>query len=130
MRRVIDSSALIDAILPTTRQDRALAAMADAELWSPAIVDLEVASALWRLARTGQISAAEADSGVDALQTAPIRRVDDTAVVGEAWRLRESVRVSDAFYVACARLLNADLITSDARLSRAHDLRITVVLLR
>lgn len=129
MRAVVDASAFVDAILPTERQSAALAAMAQVELWAPAILDMEVTSALWRLARTGQISDEEADEGVHALQTAPVRRVDDPAIVGEAWRLRQSVRIPDAFYVATARLLDATLITSDARLSRAPGIGVTVTVL-
>ncbi|MFV0406491.1 MAG: PIN domain-containing protein [Propioniciclava sp.] len=47
-----------------------------------------------------------------------------------AWDLRESVRINDGFYVAAALALNADLLTSDARLSRAPRLGVTVTLLR
>ncbi|UUT34560.1 PIN domain-containing protein [Microbacterium elymi] len=51
-------------------------------------------------------------------------------ITAEAWALRASLRISDAFYVAAARLLDADLLTSDARLSNAPVLGVTVVLLR
>lgn len=45
MRRVVDASAFVDAVLPTTYQDAALAALDGFDLWAPAILDLEVASA-------------------------------------------------------------------------------------
>jgi predicted nucleic acid-binding protein len=121
---------LIDALLPTPRREAALAALAGCELWAPGILDLEVMSAVWRLARAGEVSADEAERAVAHLRTAPIRRVTAAALAPEAWVLRESFRIADAFYIAAARLLEADLVTSDARLSRAPTLGVTVVLLR
>lgn len=129
MRRVVDASALVDAVLPSTRRDAALTALSQHELWAPSIIDLEVLSALWRLVRTSQIDAAEAERGRMLLQHAPLHRVDAASVAAEAWRLRESLRIGDAFYVAAALLLDADLVTSDARLSRAPSLGVTIVLL-
>lgn len=130
MRRVVDASALLDALLPSTVQPAALTALADHELWAPAILDLEVTSALWRLVRSEAITAPEAARAIEGLRTAPIRRLAHVALAEAAWSMRESVRISDAFYVAAARALEADLVTSDARLSRAPSLGVTVVLLR
>ncbi|WP_434810878.1 type II toxin-antitoxin system VapC family toxin [Microbacterium sp. bgisy189] len=129
-RRVVDASAFLDAVLPTDRQDAALRALSGHELWAPAILDLEVTSALWRLARTSAISLEEAERGLARLHDAPIRRVDHVGLAGAAWRSREAIRISDGFYVAAAHALAADLLTSDARLSRAPSLGVTVTLLR
>lgn len=129
MRYVVDASVLVDAVLPTERQSAALTALQDAELWAPTILDLEVTSTLWRLERTGQITDREAGYAVDLLGSTPIRRVDDPTIAAEAWQLRKSIQVADAFYVATARLLDAALITRDARLSHAPRLGVTVVLL-
>ncbi|MGO1316475.1 MAG: type II toxin-antitoxin system VapC family toxin [Cellulomonadaceae bacterium] len=129
MTRVIDASALVDAVLPTARQDAALAALSDHELWAPAIVDLEVASAVHRLERAGTLATPEADRAIELLRAAPIRRMHHDRLVALAWELRPALRVSDAFYVAAARLLRAELVTSDARLSRAPGLGVSVLLL-
>ena len=102
--------------------------MRNHELWAPSILDMEVASAIWRLERTAAINPQEASRAVQGLRNVAIRRIDCAALLAEAWTLRTSVRVSDAFYVAAARMLEADLITSDTRLSRAHSLGITVIL--
>ncbi|MFZ2241497.1 MAG: type II toxin-antitoxin system VapC family toxin [Gordonia amarae] len=128
MRRVIDASTLVDALLPVDTQRAAQRTMRNHELWAPSILDMEVASAIWRLERTAAISPPEASRAVQGLRNVAIRRIDCAALLAEAWTLRTSVRVSDAFYVAAARMLEADLITSDARLSRAHSLGITVIL--
>lgn len=130
MRRIVDASALVDALLPTTRQSAALNALAGHDLAAPSILDLEVMSAIGRLARAGDISEEEAERAVVLLAEAPIRRLAAPGLAGEAWRLRGALRISDAFYVAAARQYDADLLTSDARLSRAPRLGVTVVLLR
>ncbi|MGV9794602.1 type II toxin-antitoxin system VapC family toxin [Gordonia sp. NPDC003422] len=129
MRRVVDASALVDAVLPSARQAAALRSMSGYELWAPTILDMEALSAIWRLQRTSQISSAEAERAVKAVWTAPIRRVESVQISSAAWDLRTSVRVSDAFYVATARFYDADLITSDARLSRSPDIGVPIVVL-
>lgn len=129
MRRVVDASALLDALLPTERQGAALRGLIGHELWAPSILDLEVTSALWRLLRTSAIDQDEAEAALEGLRSAPIRRLDHTALAGLAWELRQSLRISDAFYVAAATMLDADLLTSDARLSRAPAPGVTMVVL-
>ncbi|MCI1748445.1 MAG: type II toxin-antitoxin system VapC family toxin [Acidipropionibacterium sp.] len=130
MTAVVDASALLDAIMPGTRQDAAIAALGGHELFAPALLDLEVLSALWRLVRVEQITPEEAENGVAALRDAPIRRVPIESLAVEAWELRQSLRITDAFYVVAARVLGASLVTSDARLSRAPKLGVTLTLLR
>lgn len=126
---VVDASAVIDALLPTPRRRRVLTELRVDELWAPSILDLEVISALARLERTGQISTAEAERAIADLRTAPIRRIEAGALTDLAWSMRTSVRISDGFYVAAARLLEARLLTCDARLGRAPlgDVTVTVV---
>lgn len=130
MRRIVDASALLDALLPTTHQRAALKALQGHDLWAPHILDLEVSSALWRLERTDQITSAEAEQAFEVCQTSPIRRIADPAIARAAWRLRHALRISDAFYVATARAVDGDLVTSDARLSRTPTLGVSVTLLR
>jgi predicted nucleic acid-binding protein len=47
-------------------------------------------------------------------------------LAGRAWRLRDRVRISDAFYVACAELVHGSLVTTDSRLGRAGPSGVTV----
>ncbi|MGB4779480.1 type II toxin-antitoxin system VapC family toxin [Microbacterium sp.] len=130
MTAVVDASALLDAILPSLRQSAALAALEGHSLFAPAIIDLEVLSALGRLVRAEQISTDEADRAVVALRDAPVRRIPIEPFIAEVWALRQSLRISDAFCVVAARELGASLVTSDGRLSRAPQPGVTVTLLR
>lgn len=62
------------------------------------------------------------------LARSPIRRLPLPPLLAEAWELGENVALSDALYVVCARRLRAQLVTADARLSRAPRLGIPILL--
>lgn len=44
------------------------------------------------------------------------------------WQLRDQVRITDGYYVACAELLDAALLTCDARLARAPLTGVSILL--
>ena len=56
----------------------------------------------------------------------PVTRIPHRRFVDRAWRLRNQVRISDAFYVACAELIAGSLLTTDARLGRAALCGVTI----
>jgi predicted nucleic acid-binding protein len=49
----------------------------------------------------------------------PLRRVGHRALLRRCWELRQNLSVYDADYVALAELLEAVLVTADARLAAA-----------
>lgn len=59
----------------------------------------------------------------------PIRRYPHDTLVGRIWVLRNNLSAYDAAYVALAELLNAPLLTLDARLARSAGHRATIELL-
>lgn len=73
---------------------------------------------------------AEADQALADAQAAGLTPVPHAVLLGEAWRLRGSLRVTDACYVACARLLGGVLLTTDARLARAAMPEVSVTVVR
>lgn len=89
---------------------------------------VESSSALHRLVRARVLTGAEADVAVSLVAAMPVRLVTHELLLGEAWRLRHAVRMADAFYLACARRLDAPLLTSDARLARSGVPGVTVTL--
>lgn len=118
---VLDASAVVDLLV-----DTASAAMvkqhlelAD-DLFAPDLIYPEVTSALWRLVRSGEVTTSDADRAVDHLTSMPLEAVPMGPLVSRAWDLRDSVRIQDAFYLACADHLTSPLLTSDARLGRGH----------
>lgn len=117
---VIDASAVVDHLRSGELGDRvALIIREQDELLAPAHLPVECASALWRLVRSGQEAAVAAESAIERLAQMPITLLPTDALLGPAWRLRQALRVTDAFYVACAQSLSMPLLTTDARLARA-----------
>jgi predicted nucleic acid-binding protein len=56
-----------------------------------------------------------------------IRKYRHDSLLDGIWALRNTVTAYDAAYVALARLLDATLITRDARLARAPGLNVPVI---
>lgn len=96
---------------------------------APHVLDLEVAQAVRRLARLGQLSP---DSGHDALTLVarlPITRYSHEPLLDRIWQLRANVSAYDASYIALAEGLDATLFTRDARLAAAPGIRSRIELL-
>ncbi len=126
---VLDASALVDLLVGSARGEEVHRRLRAAEtLAAPELVTVETASALHRLARAGVLTEADADRGLSALAGLPIRAVPHAAVLEAAWALRHAVRIADAFYLAVAKGLDAPLLTTDARLSRAGVRGVTITL--
>lgn len=126
---VLDASVAVDALAPTKLHEPALRAIEGQELSAPALIDVEVTSALARLDRAETMSTAEVDQAISDWRTLPVDRVPVEALVPDVWSLRRAVRVNDAFYLAAARALGAPLLTADARLARSGVRGVTISLL-
>ncbi|HEU0304844.1 MAG TPA: type II toxin-antitoxin system VapC family toxin [Gaiellaceae bacterium] len=124
---VVDASALVDALaseLPDPRLAERLTS--DGDLHAPHLVDIEVANALRRLAAVGELSNARAADASADFAALTIVRYPHLPLLDRIWELRETLTAYDASYVALAELLEAPVVTCDARLERAsgHDARI------
>lgn len=124
---VIDASAVVEVICGGPAADSIKAHVVTADVAAPAILDLEVLSALRRLERAGEIDGSRALTAVCDLAQLRARRVPLADLASSAWMLRNNLRIADAFYVALARVLGAQLVTLDARLAGAPGLGVTVV---
>lgn len=91
----------------------------DAELHTPALCDVEVASALRRLLRSGSLDDARAAEAIDDYLALPLERHGHEALLSRVLELRENFSAYDATYVALAERLGASLLTADAALARA-----------
>jgi predicted nucleic acid-binding protein len=117
---VVDASVLVTALADDGRDgDRARARLAGQRLAAPQIVDLEVASVLRRLTRTGQVPQRRADLALTDLIALPIERAPHLPLLQRCWELRANVTVYDAAYVALAEALGVAFLTSDTKLARA-----------
>lgn len=126
--RVVDASALVEALLGGPAGRRARAELRGTRLAAPAHLDAEVLAALARRHRAGDLSAGQVGEALQKLVSAPIRRYPLAPLVAEAWVLRDNMPMRDALYVVLARQLAAALVTMDGRLARAPGLDLAVVL--
>ena len=128
---VLDASVVVELLLGTMAgrgiQSRLQAARES--LHAPALMDLEVAQVLRRLAANGELSATRGRHAIEDLADIPIRRYPHLPFIQRIWQLRSNVTAYDAAYVALSEELGAPLLTRDAKLAgaRRHHARIEVV---
>jgi len=99
------------------------------DLAAPELIDLEVASVLRRQLAARRLNVRRASLALDDLLELPIQRAPHRPLLRRAWELRGDMSVYDAAYVALAEVLEAPLVTADARLARAPGVRCAVELL-
>jgi predicted nucleic acid-binding protein len=98
------------------------------DLSAPHLLDVEFLHALRRLVIGGQLSEDRASDARDDFAALAITRYEHTVVADRIWELRHSLSAYDATFVALAELLDAPLITFDARLAHAPGHHATVEL--
>lgn len=119
---VIDASIAIDLIARFRPEPiEELLWAPESRLAAPELLDIETLHALRRLDRDGRIPESRS-SLADELEALPIRRYRHENLVAGIWSWRGHLTAYDAAYVVLARLLNATLVTRDARLARASGL--------
>jgi predicted nucleic acid-binding protein len=124
---VVDASVVVDLIGRFRPQPiEALLWAEDSVLAAPELLDIEVLQALRRLEQDGAIPSSR-EAVVELLQALRIRRYRHHSLREAIWSLRRNMTAYDAAYVALARLLDATLVTRDAKLARAPGLDIQVV---
>jgi len=127
---VLDASAGVDLLLgirpaSTTVGDRLKTVD---RIHVPALFDIEVLSGLRGHERAGGRSARVGEAVRELAALRAIRHPHEL-LRARSWALRERLSVYDAVYVALAELLDATLLTCDARLARArgHEARIELI---
>jgi len=117
---VIDTSVIVDVLLEPARRIVLLAAVAERAVIAPCHIDAEVTSALARLYREGKLSDEAVRQRLGLLASMKIERSPLGSLALPAWDLKDNVAVLDALYVALAEERDTVVLTTDARLSRAH----------
>ncbi|MGH9070497.1 MAG: type II toxin-antitoxin system VapC family toxin [Acidimicrobiales bacterium] len=127
--QVVDASCLYHAVTGGERAERVRQLMApDGELASPHVIDVEVFGVIRRNLLAGQLDLTAASQAMEDLRDWPGKRFGHRLLLERAFQLRQDVRGWDAMYVALAEALDASLLTTDARLSRAPGPRCPVEL--
>jgi predicted nucleic acid-binding protein len=125
---VVDASVVVAGLLdvgPVGRWAEAL--LASAPLAAPHLMPVEVANVLRRTVAADDVSAdvaalAHADLAALRVEYFPYRPFAD-----RVWQLRENVTAYDAWYVAVAEAIGADLATLDTKLAGATGPRCHIV---
>jgi predicted nucleic acid-binding protein len=126
---VVDASAVVDLLRGDGLGRRVAAHLGDA-LVAPDLLYVEVASAFARFVRTGSLDVRAADDALRRLARLAVTPTSTALLISRAWSLRDRVRVTDAFYVACAMAFRAPILTTDARLGAAALPGVTVTVVR
>ncbi|HWD45699.1 MAG TPA: type II toxin-antitoxin system VapC family toxin [Actinomycetota bacterium] len=126
---VVDTSAVVAALIGRPPDKRLVDRLAvDGDLYAPHLLDIEFLHALRRLVLGRQLSEDRAADAHGDFADLAITRYEHTVVADRIWQLRHSLTAYDATFVALAELLDAPLVTCDARLARAPGRHATIEL--
>jgi len=116
---VLDASALVAVLTDAHGAGAAVAgALAGSALAAPELLPFEVANVLRRLELGGQLAPETAALAHRDLLDLAVQLWPYATLAAGAWRLRNSLSLYDAAYVALASQLAAPLVTLDERLAR------------
>ena len=119
---VVDASAELELLLRTAKgikvQERVL--VSGESLHAPHLIDIEVVQTLRRLVNLKEISSARGKQALEDHVVLNIKRTEHKDMLERVWMLRDSVTAYDAAYVVLAEVLDAPLVTCDAKLARSH----------
>lgn len=118
---VVDASALTELLLQTPLGVRVGARLFrdGDEFHAPHLIDVEVAQALRRLVRTGEVAAERAEEAIEDLTDFDLRRHTHVDLLRRTWELRDNFTSYDAMYVALAEAIDSPLVTCDGPLGSA-----------
>lgn len=121
MTRVLDASVVVAALVDGGETGRwaERTMLGDRHLVAPHLMPVEVANILRRAALAGDLSTDAATLAHIELQTLPIDLFPYGPFADRVWALRGNVVAYDAWYVALAETLDAELATLDVRLTQA-----------
>ncbi len=125
---VVDASIVVDLLAryrPQPLEDLLWAP--DTVLAAPELLDIEVLQALRKLAAADAIPASRSGELLRLLRGLRIRKYRHDHLLEGIWALRRNVTAYDAAYVVLARLLDATLVTRDARLAKSPRLGVRVL---
>jgi predicted nucleic acid-binding protein len=127
---VVDASAVLEVLLRSDTGKRLEERLLTGKesLYSPHVLDLEVAQVLRRFAAAGELRAERGREALADLEDLPLHRYPHDFLLPRIWDLRRNVTAYDAAYLALAEILVAPLVTCDARLASVpgHRARVEV----
>jgi predicted nucleic acid-binding protein len=123
---VIESSAMVEALVGDPANPELLALLADEQLHAPTLLDFEVASALRGHVLGGKLDPVRLEEAVEDFIAFRIERHPMTDLLGHMLDLRDNFTGYDAAYLVLAQALEAPVVSADAKLREATRLGIEV----
>lgn len=116
---IVDTSAILAVLLSEPERAALLDVTRGATLVAPGSVPWEIGNALSALRKRGRLTEAQAVEVIDGYAKIPLRlvEVDLSASVEVAGRL--GLYAYDAYFIVCAAVHRAPILTLDAALARA-----------
>ncbi|TAM66577.1 MAG: PIN domain-containing protein [Microbacteriaceae bacterium] len=118
---IVDASALAEYLVGSTLGLRASELMAAHRnnLHLPHLAIAETTSVFRSWVARGELAEQRALGALEDLRDFPAIRYPSEPLLRRIWALRHNLSAYDAHYVALAELLEAPLLTADARIARA-----------
>ena len=125
---VLDASVVVELLTNGALADSIRGELAglDQSFIVPHLIDVEVLSALRRLAAAQQIDSHRSGVFLAGLAALPAERYSHTPLIERIWELRQNFTAYDAAYIALAEATGAILYTCDEKLSKGHRARVSV----
>lgn len=120
MAVVVDASVLTEVLLqsPSGLRAESLLTLYAGDLHVPYLADVEVASVMRVLCRSGTVSAERGMEALRDLREFPAKRWPAEFLFERIWALRTNATAYDATYLALAEVLEAEFVTMDSRVAR------------
>jgi predicted nucleic acid-binding protein len=128
MSAVVDASAFLELLLGSPHAGAVREAI-DSGAFAPHLLDIEVAHRLRGLVLGGFLDEEVAAKSIHLLERSPIERLSHSGLHADVWRYRHNLSAYDAAYVVLAQYLEIGLVTADARLAGAPDLRVPITVI-
>ena len=125
---VLDASVLVELLTNGAMADaiRMELTVCDESFLVPHLIDVEVVSALRRLAVGQRIDAHRSAEFLAGLAALPAERYAHTPLIGRIWELRHNFTAYDATYIALAEATDSVLYTCDEKLRSGHRARVVL----
>lgn len=125
---VLDASTVVEVVIngPLAGSIRQTLAGLEDSFIAPHLIDIEVMSALRRLAAEKRIESHRFEAFRASLEMFPLVRYSPTPLLLRIWELRHNFTCYDATYIALAEATDSTLYTCDAKLKKGHRARVIV----
>ena len=123
---VLDASIVVELLINGALADsiRDELARSNESFIAPHLIDVEVMSAIRRLAAGKKIDRHRTGQLLADLAALPAERYPHTPLIGRIWELRHNFTAYDATYIALAEATNSVLYTGDDKLCKGHRARV------